>query len=212
MTSDSISSTVSPLRKPSTGSRKYLAILDTAEQMFGALGFKKASVDDIAVQAGVSKPLIYRYFESKEHLFEVVVDRVINQWCELIVSEGAKVTPSTTHSLRLIIRASLEFALQREVLRGILARESQLMLANYSDVLDRGTNTLREVIVTCLERGVAEGEIRADIELANVAEVITELCVSFVNRLLSSRDSAENSQLLETVIETVLFGVVAKRR
>jgi AcrR family transcriptional regulator len=198
-------------RSPPEGSEKYRAILNAAEDLFGLHGFKKAGIDEIAAQAKVSKPLIYRYFKSKKDLFEVVVDRVISEWCEVISAEGARVTPSPAHNLRLIVQASLGFASSRGVLRGLLASESQLMLAGYSDVLDRGTATLRRVVTETLERGVQTGEVRTDLDVARMAEVITEVCVRFGDRLLLSGSNEGEVELLNTIIETLLHGVIAQR-
>jgi AcrR family transcriptional regulator len=179
--------------------------------LFGSHGFKKAGVDEIAAQAGVSKPLIYRYFASKKHLFEVVVERLISEWCEVITAEGARVTPSPAHNLRLIVHASLEFARSRGVLRGLLASESQLMLAGYSDVLDRGIATLRRVVTETLERGVRTGDVRTDLDVGRMADVITEVCVRFGDRLLSSDCDEGETELLDAIIETLLHGVIAHR-
>jgi AcrR family transcriptional regulator len=200
-----------PLRSAPNGSRKYASILDSAELLFGTHGFKKAGIDEIAAQAHVSKPLIYRYFTSKKHLFEVVVDRVITEWCEVVTAEGARTTPSAAHSLRLIVQASLEFACSRSVLRGLLAHESQLMLAGYTDVLDRGTATLRRVVGETLERGVRTGEVRSDLDLGRMADVITEICVRFGDRLLSGDLDAGTTKLLDAIIETLLHGVIIQR-
>ena len=200
-----------PLRSAPNRSRKYRSILDSAEELFGTHGFKKTGVDEIAVQAHVSKPLIYRYFTSKKHLFEVVVDRVISEWCEVVSAEGARATPSAAHSLRLVVQASLEFACSRSVLRGLLARESQLMLAGYSDVLDRGTATLRRVVSGTLERGVRSGEVRSDLDLERMVDVITEVCVRFGDRLLSGDLDEGGTKLLDAIIETLLHGVIIHR-
>lgn len=200
-----------PRRNPPDGSHKFQAILDSAEEMFGTHGFQKAGVDEIASQADVSKPLIYRYFTSKKHLFEIVVDRVITEWCDVITAEGARIAPTAAHNLRLIVRASLEFARSRSVLRGLLASESQLMLAGYSDVLDHGIATLRRIVTETLERGVREGDVRTDLDVRRMAEVITEVCVRFGDRLLSSDPGQDESELLDTIIETLLHGVSARR-
>ncbi|KRB74941.1 hypothetical protein ASE01_16310 [Nocardioides sp. Root190] len=45
-------------------------ILDVAGGVFAEQGFAATSVADIAREAGISKPLIYNYFGSKEGLFE----------------------------------------------------------------------------------------------------------------------------------------------
>ncbi|MBJ19488.1 MAG: hypothetical protein CL933_08685 [Deltaproteobacteria bacterium] len=198
-------------REPPEGSAKYQAILNAAEELFGVHGFKKAGVEEIAAQAQVSKPLIYRYFTSKKDLFEVVVAHVIHEWCEVISTEAARITPSPVHNLHLIIQASLEFARNRDVLGGLLASESQLMLADYSDVLERGTATLRRVITETLERGVRTGDVRTDLDLARMADVITEVCVRFGDRLLLSAPDTGDTALLDTIIETLLHGVIAHR-
>ncbi|MBW2498018.1 MAG: TetR/AcrR family transcriptional regulator [Deltaproteobacteria bacterium] len=200
-----------PRREPPARSEKYDAILDAAEALFGSRGFRQAGVDEIASRAAVSKPLIYRYFRSKKHLFEVVVDRVIQQWCEVIAIEGTRVTPSAAHSLRRIVAASLDFACSREVLRGLLARESQLMLAGYSDVLERGSETLRRVVRDVLERGVRAGEVRTDLDAERMADVITEVCIRFGDRLVSGDQERAEPTLLEAIIETLLHGVIVHR-
>jgi TetR/AcrR family fatty acid metabolism transcriptional regulator len=201
-----------PARRASPiGSRKYQSILAAAEQLFGARGFQKAGVAEIAARAAVSKPLIYRYFSSKKHLFEVVVDRVISEWCDVITAEGARATPSAAHSLRLIVRASLEFARSRGVLRGLLARENQLMLAGYSDVLERGTATLRNVVRQTLQRGASAGDVRTDLDLARMADVITEVCVRFGDQLVAGNREQGDADLLDTIIETLLHGVIVPR-
>jgi AcrR family transcriptional regulator len=48
-------------------------IVDVACRLFGGSGFAATSVADIAEAAGISKPLIYNYFGSKEGLYAVCV-------------------------------------------------------------------------------------------------------------------------------------------
>jgi AcrR family transcriptional regulator len=50
-------------------------MLDAAEEVFGASGFRAASMEDIAERSGITKPLLYQYFDSKERLYEACVER-----------------------------------------------------------------------------------------------------------------------------------------
>jgi len=50
-------------------------ILEIASAQFGTLGFAATSVAAVADKAGISKPLIYNYFTSKEGLYEACLDR-----------------------------------------------------------------------------------------------------------------------------------------
>ena len=57
-------------------------ILDTAMRLFCENGYEKTSIADIAKAIGVAQGLCYRYFPSKEALF----DSAIEQYAEGIVS------------------------------------------------------------------------------------------------------------------------------
>lgn len=50
-------------------------ILAVASEQFGTNGFAATSVATIAALAGISKPLIYNYFGSKDGLYEACLDR-----------------------------------------------------------------------------------------------------------------------------------------
>ncbi len=50
-------------------------LLDLAERLFAERGFQAASMDELARRAGVSKPVIYDHFGSKEQLFATCVRR-----------------------------------------------------------------------------------------------------------------------------------------
>lgn len=51
---------------------KKALILDTALELFANEGFFKTSISDITKKAGISKGLIYNYFESKEDLIRTI--------------------------------------------------------------------------------------------------------------------------------------------
>ncbi|GGS54663.1 TetR family transcriptional regulator [Streptomyces daghestanicus] len=59
-------------------------MLDAAVRTFGQRGYRAASMDDIAELAGVSKPLVYLYLNSKEDLFTAVIRREARALTEAI--------------------------------------------------------------------------------------------------------------------------------
>ena len=50
-------------------------MLDAAERVFSATGFHGASMDAIAAEAGISKPMLYNYFGSKEGIYLAYLSR-----------------------------------------------------------------------------------------------------------------------------------------
>lgn len=64
-------------------SKKRESILDAAVQAFEELGYEKASMDYVAEVAQASKRTVYNHFESKEVLFEAVMDRFLEEVFQL---------------------------------------------------------------------------------------------------------------------------------
>lgn len=50
-------------------------LLDTAEEVFAERGFQAASMEEIAERAGITKPILYDHFGSKDRLFAAVLER-----------------------------------------------------------------------------------------------------------------------------------------
>ena len=63
---------------------KRRQIIDGARAVFLAHGFDAASMGEIARQAGVSKGTLYVYFDSKEALFEAIVEEECRSQAEQV--------------------------------------------------------------------------------------------------------------------------------
>lgn len=55
---------------------RHEAFLAAAKEVFQEVGFDRASMDHIAARVGSSKATLYRYFETKEALFQELVGRM----------------------------------------------------------------------------------------------------------------------------------------
>lgn len=74
-------------------------ILDTALKLFGENGYEKTSITDIAKAIGVAQGLCYRYFPSKEALF----DSAIEQYADVLVEQFVGSEKDSQKTLRQII-------------------------------------------------------------------------------------------------------------
>ncbi len=54
-------------------------ILDASLELFGTKGYETTSINDVARKAGVSKGLLYHYFESKEDIVKQLIDDLTNR-------------------------------------------------------------------------------------------------------------------------------------
>ena len=62
-----------------TGQERRQQLLDIGRRLFSERGFEGTSIEEIAAQAGVSKPVVYEHFGGKEGLYAVVVDREVER-------------------------------------------------------------------------------------------------------------------------------------
>jgi AcrR family transcriptional regulator len=58
-----------------TGRERREQLLDIGRTIFAEKGFEAASIEEIALRADISKPVVYEHFGGKEGLYAVVVDR-----------------------------------------------------------------------------------------------------------------------------------------
>ena len=58
-----------------TGKQRREQLIAIGRSLFAERGFEGTSVEEIAMRAGVSKPVVYEHFGGKEGLYAVVIDR-----------------------------------------------------------------------------------------------------------------------------------------
>jgi AcrR family transcriptional regulator len=63
-----------------TGKERREQLLDIGRRLFAERGLDGTSIEEIAAQAGVSKPVVYGHFGGKEGLYAVVVDREVERF------------------------------------------------------------------------------------------------------------------------------------
>ena len=61
-------------------------LLELAEALFAERGYAGASMDELARRAGVTKPVVYELFGSKDGVFDACVDRSIERLAEDIAA------------------------------------------------------------------------------------------------------------------------------
>ncbi len=59
-------------------------MLDAAVQMFSVNGYHETSMDTIAAEAQISKPMLYLYYGSKEDLFGACLNREMSRFIDVV--------------------------------------------------------------------------------------------------------------------------------
>jgi len=135
------------------------ALLDAALTLFLERGFAATRVEDIAVQAGISKGAVYLHFATKKELFEGVVQAGVLQRLEQAEQLAAGFEGSAMELLTTMLQNNLlEFwgSPSSGIVKLVIAESQQfpeLAIQYYETVTGRARELLEQIIRHGLERG-----------------------------------------------------------
>ncbi|MDB6099281.1 MAG: TetR/AcrR family transcriptional regulator, regulator of autoinduction and epiphytic fitness [Gammaproteobacteria bacterium] len=92
---------------PSQADPKVCAVLDAAVGVFARFGFRKASMDDVARAAGVSRQGLYLSFANKEELFRRALEHSLRSQLAAAIAALSRTADSLETRL---VRASVEWS------------------------------------------------------------------------------------------------------
>jgi AcrR family transcriptional regulator len=171
-------------RRRQESERRRERILAAARACFGSEGYAGATVARIAEMAGVSNGLLYQFFRSKDHLFEVVLDRVVRDWVRALVPPDE--ASSARETLEGMFRRSVAFCASTPLLPALLTRDRALQLQRLSGVAADRVEPHRALVASILRRGIDQGELRSDLDVRSVADVICVLQAEYSRRAYSA--------------------------
>jgi AcrR family transcriptional regulator len=150
-----------PLSKRGLDTRRRL--LDSAERVFGDLGYHDASVVKVAEAAGVAAGTFYLYFDSKKAIFdELVVD--LNRRVRHAMKEGSSRGSSRLESELLGFEAYFRFTSEHPALYRIIRQAefvSPEMLRYHYDRLSAGYIEALQASIDAGEIGALDAEVAA---------------------------------------------------
>ncbi|MFS8145254.1 TetR/AcrR family transcriptional regulator [Rhizobium sp. BR 249] len=191
-----------------------IQILDAAFEEFVRSGFAGTRVEDIADRVGVTKGTVYVYFETKEKLFEAMINHFSVPFQELLAMTDG-LSGSTTDRLLSILRLLYEQVAEdrttRELMRFVIAEGHR-----FPDLIDRHHDQFIAPVIAKLDalilEGVASGEFRqVPVEFSDIvaAPILTTtvLRLIFDNRRVPTPDK---EAFLRTYFDLLLNGLLAK--
>ena len=150
--------------------RRRRAVLKAASQCFAQQGYKRTSVAKIARQAGVSKSLVFHFFDSKQKLFSTVFEDGIEQWSLLESYRTSESKDNSLSELRQIFMAAFDFMEQYPV-PALVAYDEEIEFFGYKEELEKKNIAWRKRIKRIVARGIKAGEIRNGIDIERITAI-----------------------------------------
>jgi TetR/AcrR family transcriptional regulator len=153
--------------------QRHNDIIDAAEKVFFSRGLEHATMDNVAVEAELSKGTLYLYFKSKEELYLAIHlrgNRILKNMFETAVGRYK----TGIEKVRAVGQAYLEFYKKYpDYFFAMIYYESRNF--DYQDTesiavqcMELGASTL-EILIEAIEFGKQDGTIRSDIDAKKTA-------------------------------------------
>ena len=188
-------------------------VLDAAAQSFAIAGFSKATVEQIASAAGVSKAIVYHHFGSKESILEALLEQMLADWArvsnlEAYLAGGSSVLDAFERSLR----AALDFARKSPLLRALFQLDPAVLLGlGSSTAVQKSMREARERMIAALRAGLASGELRSELDPERAADLLRLVTIALCDHLLFPQwFDASDERFVATCIDVLRRGLRAE--
>ncbi|ANZ37447.1 hypothetical protein BBK82_16730 [Lentzea guizhouensis] len=178
----------SPLREQAALQTRLL-VRDAGHRLFARDGFVATSIKKIAYEAGVSERTVYTHYRNKVELFQDALNVAIAGDAEPVAMrdrpefEEVLRTPSARDLIAELVRRN-GVVLERAGALIMAGIESSGADADMRRISDEGETAMRANCLALAEALVGTGEVRADLDVHGVADVLTTMLSPHVHQVL----------------------------
>jgi TetR/AcrR family fatty acid metabolism transcriptional regulator len=146
-------------------------LAEAMRQLLCTKDFNSITTAEISRTAGANEALIYRYFSDKRGLLhQVLYDYLLDFQAE--ISKEVQAVPEALNKLRCLIRAHVRMYDTNRVFAKILLLEVRNFPGYFESSTYRLVKKYAELVTGIIEEGVASREIRDDIPVSRIRDLI----------------------------------------
>ena len=158
----------------SDSARTRQRILRDALAVFVEQGYGKATHEAVAKRAGISRSLLYRYYESKRVLYANVLDWIQDSLRERTVESGYSSSGTALERLSSSFLAAAQVHQDDPNFSRILMTSlvDGLREPEFADVIETWVADLREVFESSVDQAYADGQLHPDDDPETVVNLL----------------------------------------
>ena len=190
-------------------SSTYDRILNVAAECLLLKGYRETRMNHIAEMAGLSRAGLYKHFPTKDSILLELNKRLMDEALE----DAKAVSASKDCSLDVIrnwLTKYLDYQ-QSNFVRAVMVADAQQALIPGGRATGEALEKVRKALATVIRRGIKAGEIRPDINAADMAYTLQGVVFSVKRNYLAERPVIELSEMKhrEMLVEVLVSGLAA---
>jgi AcrR family transcriptional regulator len=181
-------------------------ILEAAVKVFAQYGYKKATVDDVASRAGMTKGNLYFFFRSKKELYERTVRYGLQSWRDSI---AAAIRDNGRADERFYVMAlrAYEYLDNHEDLRAVVEKDPAIFSLSpdedrFHDINLGAMDIMREI----LHQGVASG-LFYPMDVNHMTEFLFSVYIMFLIRAYVKSEGSSVSTMYREGLVMMMRGL-----
>jgi AcrR family transcriptional regulator len=180
-------------------------ILHKVEEMFLQFGFSRVTMEEIALELGMSKKTLYRFFPGKEQLLREMINGMKCKFEDYIKQLWGNMDMSFLEKLKDLMNY---ISSQPSAFRGPLSLDLQKNFPLLWDEINesRKTHSLQKFNLL-LNEGVEKGVFRKDIDQPIVVLLFMNAIQGILNPDVLSQIPYTANQVFESIIRVLMEGI-----
>ena len=193
-----------PMPRGPTDHNVRIQIVEAAAEHFSRYGFEKTTVSDLAKAIGFSKAYIYKFFDSKQAIGEVICTNTLNAILQAI-DEAMLGAPTASERFRRMFKAMVEASVhlffQDRKLYDIAASAAGEQWQSCTAYQDQ----IKQIILEIIREGRESGEFERKTPIDETASAIYLVMHPYMNPLL-----LQHNLSLAAEVPVILSGLVLR--
>jgi len=183
-------------------------IIDKARNIFGHFGFKKTTMEEIALATRKGKSSIYYYFNSKEDIFKAVVEKEADELMEELL-KCISVIDDPIEKLKIYISTRMRKLKKLTNFYTALKSEYLSHLEFIEEIRKKYDNDEVKIITGIIQNGVESGKFSIEDPHLSAVAIVTAMKGLEVP-LFINKEHGNFEERMNNIINFLFYGIVKR--
>jgi AcrR family transcriptional regulator len=185
-------------------------IIDVAEELFTAQGYRETTIADIAKKAKMSAANLYRHFENKEDIAAACCYRSLERKNNVLREVLEKKRLSAAERLEEFILALLRYTYEETQNRPKMNETIEVVISSRPEVIYAMLSNLQSMIAEILAQGNAQKEFAVENVLVTAETVFASITVFFTPLFMHLYPLPEFERRAHAMAELLVRGLARR--
>jgi len=181
-------------------------VIESALQVFAEKGYADATMTDIAKHAGVSTPVLYEYFKTKEDLFFAIPEKFMDEPARLLGSILPYLRGSEA-KIRGLVQGYLTLYENNPLYTSLVMLE---LKTNRNFLKAKAYSTIRKIahaLLESIQEGINDGTFKENTDAFLVRSMILGAIEHLCTRKLLLGEPKNLVMFIDPMVDTILDGI-----